>query len=162
VGDSPKQYWPLNAANLQNNMSLIGQLNTNDKDQWVVGAFANQVCYGFAEPQSINSDKTLYFLTIHGDGGEKLTFKALNTTTGEIKSLSQTMQVGVTIILPNDGFEHSINITDLTGRSLKKLDVSSGISIVDLNLSEASITAGVYLLSVTGGNTVKTIKIIKN
>ncbi len=200
IQETSKQYWPLDATKLQNNMSLIGQLDTNEKDQWVVGAFANKVCYGFAEPQDVSSDKTLYFLTIHGDGGEKLNFKALNTTTGEIKSIVQTMPFSVnnimgsfetplsftfgtssedtedtevliypnptndlvTVILPDDGFSHTLNLADLRGCSLKKVAVPAGVVKATFNLNEDNISAGIYLVSIEGGTNVKTVKVIKN
>jgi hypothetical protein len=140
-------------------------------------------------------------LTIHGDGGEKINFKALNTTTGEVKSISQTMPFAVndikgtfelpvvltfglensasnsngealvypnpvndvfTIILPDDGFAHALNFTDMTGRLLKKAEAPAGILKVDLSIKDDNIATGVYLLSIEGGNSTKTIKIIKN
>ena len=72
-------------ANMQNNMTIIGQvqfsgtLSTNPND--VIGAFVGTECRGIANPtQSLNG---VFFLTIASNltSGETVTFKAWNSTT---------------------------------------------------------------------------------
>jgi hypothetical protein len=109
LAEDTKQYWPVDAGKAQNNMSVIAKLETDQKDEWVVGAFSGQVCKGFATPASITAEKTLYFLTVHGDQTENMQLKALNKNTGEVRSVKQALSFA-----PNDAkgtFESPIVLT---------------------------------------------------
>jgi hypothetical protein len=109
LAEDTKQYWPVDAGKAQNNMSMIAKLETDQKDEWVVGAFSGQVCKGFATPASITGEKTLYFLTVHGDQTENMQLKALNKNTGEVRLVKQVLSFA-----PNDAkgtFESPIVLT---------------------------------------------------
>jgi hypothetical protein len=87
-----KEYWPVDVHAHANNMTIIARIDGKRMSETVVGAFAGNVCRGFATPVQVDNDNSFYFLTLQGDGAEKIVFKALNMKTNDIKPLVETVE----------------------------------------------------------------------
>jgi hypothetical protein len=76
------------------NMSVIAELLISNPENYVVGVFVGEECRGIGTSKvySIEGvEETIFFLTLHGQTNEKMTFKIFNKTTEEIIDLSEEL-----------------------------------------------------------------------
>jgi hypothetical protein len=182
-------------------MTVIARIEGKRMAETVVGAFAGDVCRGFATPVQIDSENSFYFLTLQGDGQETIVFKAMNTKTKEVKLLQQTasfvpnMVLGafadpylltfegadevlegsgdwvvspnpftdrLTVKFPDPSQSYQLTISDMMGKTVRALQVPSGVRKKEFTNEVSSLTAGVYLLTIQGGTEYYTVKLVKN
>jgi hypothetical protein len=89
--------WNYNAGLYPSNMSLIAKVilpgNTVADNQWCLGAFAGNECRGTASAKLNSIDNRYnFFLTVAGSTeAENIQFKLVNTATGKLLDIKQTM-----------------------------------------------------------------------
>ena len=88
----PRQkVWQYDASRFRDNMTIVAELNGQkimDNSQWTVGAFVGDECRG--EGKAIDGR---LFITVHANGGEQISFKLRNETTGELFDIDQTVRM---------------------------------------------------------------------
>ena len=96
-------YWAPNSRLYPYNMTVTAILDEIG-DNYEIAAFVNGEVRGSARPIYIEEvDAYMFFLTIHGENVEEMTFKGYNLTTGEEFELSNVMNYS------NDAIVGSIN-----------------------------------------------------
>ena len=80
--------WQYDASQFMNNMTMVAQLPEGvDDENYSIGAFVDDECRG--EGKLINGKA---FITVHTDGGEMVSLKLYNKTTGELISINETFR----------------------------------------------------------------------
>lgn len=80
--------WQYDAAQFMNNMTMVAQLPEGvDAENYSIGAFVDDECRG--EGKLINGKA---FITVHTDGGEMVSLKLYNKTTGELIDINETFR----------------------------------------------------------------------
>lgn len=79
--------WQYDHTQFASNMTMVATVEgITDDSRYTIGAFVNGECRG--EGQFIDG---LAFITVHGDGGEKVAFQLYDTYTGEFYDIDQTV-----------------------------------------------------------------------
>lgn len=143
-------YWPVDVHKMQSNMSVVAKIESNIMSKLVVGAFAGDVCLGFATPTKVDDDHTFYFLTIQGEGSENITFKAMNMENGEIIALTEHTAFTVDAVIGtfNDPYLLTLGTDGIdTGEAASQLVYPNPFSDhITITLPDAN---GEYLLTLT-------------
>ena len=93
----PPALWSVNPSQFEHNMTLIGMIEAAGGNATAasmeLGVFAGQEVRGSAQAIYIEPLQAyLFFLTIYANnGGEPLTFKLFDATTGQVRDLTETM-----------------------------------------------------------------------
>ena len=88
---SENNYWVPASSQYANNMTMVAVLDVKGGD-YEVAAFVGGEVRGSARPVYIESlDAYMFFLTIHGDEVEEMTFKVYDLATGEEYDLNNRM-----------------------------------------------------------------------
>jgi hypothetical protein len=86
------KYWKFDPHPFKTNMNLIGSVNvcgiTGASDNWLLGAFVNDELRGFTNAADAYNQK-LYFMSISGNENEKISFRLLDESSGNVYELSQ-------------------------------------------------------------------------
>ena len=180
-------YWTPNSRLYPYNMTVTAVLDEMG-DNYEIAAFVNGEVRGSARPIYIEEvDTYMFFLTIHGENVEEMTFKCYDLTTGEEFDLINRMNYS------NDAIVGSVNEPYLLSRGTLGLEEVSSFNIYpnptttdrEINLSttcdkvevfnalgvkvaeyqnvdtlDAFETAGIYVIRVTNNGNVKHCRLV--
>ena len=86
--------WIVNDQDYPLNMSVLAEIPGTADENIIVGAFVGGECRGIAEGKTYEIggvDKVLYFLTIHGEGVDEISFKGYDKTNNETFSFTEAL-----------------------------------------------------------------------
>ncbi len=180
-------YWVPASAQFANNMTMVATLDVENAN-YEVAAFVNGEVRGSARPVYIEAlDTYMFFLTIHGDEVEEMTFKCYDINTDTEYTLSNVMNYS------NDAVVGSIKNPYLLSRGTLGLEEVSSFNIYpnptttdrEINLTatcdkvevfnalgvkvaeyqnvdtlDAFETAGIYVIRVTNNGNVKHCRLV--
>lgn len=87
-----KSPWKYDSRRFADNMSIIARATTSlEEGRYSIGAFVGDECRG--EGVMINGR---FFITVHGAGGEKVSFKLYDNNSGQIINLDEEMNFAMT------------------------------------------------------------------
>ena len=87
-GPAEASIWTYNSATFADNMTIIAEVpDLTRASDYTVGAFVGDECRG--EGRLVEG---LYFITVHGKGGETVSFKLYDKVTGEYRLLAGDMK----------------------------------------------------------------------
>ena len=183
-------YWVPDARMYPNNMAVIAVLEGAMNENYEVAAFVNGEVRGSARPIYIDAlDSYMFFMTIHGEGVEEMTFKCYDLNTNTEYDLNNvinysdnaflgsidkpyvltrgTTGVGETLssnfnIYPNPTTTDSeINLS----ATFDKVEVFNalGVKVIEyqnVDSIDALETAGIYVIRVTNNGDVKHCRLV--
>lgn len=117
--------WVYNSAPFADNMTIVADLGeAYSTDNFSVGAFVGDECRG--EGMMIDGK---CFITAHADKGETISFRLYNETTGEMRSIDETLLFAKTAGSIKAPFRMNVGgvITGINASDIER----SGIAIVD-------------------------------
>lgn len=80
--------WNYDHTRFVNNMTMVAEFDVlPNAEDWSLGAFVGDECRG--EGRYVNGK---FFITVHTNGGEQVSFKLYNTATGEYSDVDQTFK----------------------------------------------------------------------
>lgn len=93
-GDATNPFWQFNSNKFMSTMTVTAQVEHEGTKLWAdnyqVGAFVGQECRGVAQA-TVADDGIAFYLSVHGDTkGENISFKLVNTFTGEVFEINET------------------------------------------------------------------------
>ena len=155
--DQQASHWQYDPSRFMSNMSMIATVEElNDPDRYTIGAFVGDECRG--EGVAVNGR---YFITVHADAKEEVSFKLYDQETGNEIPLNETFgfqQRKGTLKAPVS-FTYDVLAT---GISTLGQDVP-GAAIYDLNGRRVSeMTHGVYVVRMMENGKLVSKKVMKH
>ena len=181
-------YWVPAAAQFANNMTMVATLDIENAN-YEVAAFVNGEVRGSARPIYVEAlDAYMFFLTIHGDDVEEMTFKCYDLTTGEEFALSNVMNyssnavvgsiknpyllsrgtVGLNEVSSNFNIYPNPTTTDMAiilTTTCDKVEVFNALGVKvaeyqNVDSIDAFETAGIYVIRVTNNGNVQHCRLV--
>ncbi|MBO5956361.1 MAG: T9SS type A sorting domain-containing protein, partial [Bacteroidales bacterium] len=181
-------YWSVEAAQYANNMTMVATLDVNSAN-YEVAAFVNGEVRGSARPIYVESlDAYMFFLTIHGDDVEEVTFKCYDIDTDTEYALNNVINYSNDAILgslknPYTLSRGTVGLEELssnfniypnpttTDREINltttcdKVEVFNALGVKvaeyqNVDTLDAFETAGIYVIRVTNNGNVKHCRLV--
>jgi len=186
---SENNYWVPASSQYANNMTMVAVLDVKGGD-YEVAAFVGGEVRGSARPVYIESlDAYMFFLTIHGEEVEEMTFKCYDLATGEEHDLNNRMNYSNDAVVGSIGNPYllsrgttgigesamsEVNIypnPTTTGREVNLGSVCDivevfnalGVKIAEyqnVDTIDALETAGIYVIRITNNGNVQNCRLI--
>jgi hypothetical protein len=142
IVESPVSHWLANYRQYPNTMIVTSVVELNgaelQSDRIEIGAFADEECRGSAIVQySPEVERYLGFLTVHGNGGENITFKVYNQDTGkEYEAINHSPDVFVAdAIYGTPDAPHTIIISE---SATQEILLNDGWTWISVNITNAA------------------------
>ena len=181
-------YWSVEAAQYANNMTMVATLDVNSAN-YEVAAFVNGEVRGSARPIYVESlDAYMFFLTIHGDDVEEVTFKCYDIDTDTEYALNNVINYSNDAILgslknPYTLSRGTVGLEELssnfniypnpttTDREINltttcdKVEVFNALGVKvaeyqNVDTIDAFETAGIYVIRVTNNGNVQHCRLV--
>lgn len=161
-GNAPARltsHWRYDSSRFMNNMAMIAQMdNVDNPERFSIGAFVGDECRGESKVAG-----GCYFITIHADAKEQISFRAYDNETGEEFDLNEQVQfksklgsVNAPVMLTTDHAATGIADTVMGSRA------AAVEGIYDLNGRRVSqMTHGVYIMKTLVNGKIVSKKITK-
>ena len=186
---SENNYWVPASSQYANNMTMVAMLDVKGGD-YEVAAFVGGEVRGSSRPVYIESlDAYMFFLTIHGDEVEEMTFKVYDLATGEEYDLNNRMNYSNDAVVGSIGNPYLLSrgttgigesaLTEVniypnpttTGREVNLGSVCDtvevfnalGVKIAEyqnVDTIDALETAGIYVIRITNNGNVQNCRLI--
>ena len=186
---SENNYWVPASSQYANNMTMVAVLDVKGGD-YEVAAFVGGEVRGSSRPVYIESlDAYMFFLTIHGDEVEEMTFKVYDLATGEEYDLNNRMNYSNDAVVGSIGNPYLLSrgttgigesaLTEVniypnpttTGREVNLGSVCDtvevfnalGVKIAEyrnVDSIDALETAGIYVIRITNNGNVQNCRLI--
>lgn len=143
--------WQYDARRFRDNMTIVAQLS-DLSGQYSIGAFVGDECRG--EGRLVDGK---YFITVHADGGEQISFKLLDEVTGELYDIDQTVRMQQMLGTVKQPFSMSTNMV-VTGISTP---YNSEFKILNYNFGGRRIDSaakGIQLQRTSDGKVRKVVR----
>ena len=112
----PRQkLWNYDASRFRDNMTIVAEINeqsTMNNEQWSVGAFVGNECRGEGR---LADGK--FFITVHANSGEMISFKLYDQTSGQYFDIDQTVRMQQMLGTVKQPFALTTNADTTTGIS---------------------------------------------
>ncbi|MBQ5688733.1 MAG: T9SS type A sorting domain-containing protein, partial [Bacteroidales bacterium] len=181
-------YWTVDATQFANNMSMVATLGA-DSENYELAAFVNGEVRGSARPIYVEAlDAYMFFLTIHGEGVEEVTFKCYDIDTDTEYTLNEGIVYSSDAILGSVREPYvlrgTLGMDEVSANAVAiypnptttaneimlsttcdKVEVfnSLGVKVAEyqnVNTIEALETAGVYVIRVTNNDNVQNCRLV--
>ena len=186
---SENNYWVPASSQYANNMTMVAVLDVKGGD-YEVAAFVGGEVRGSARPVYIESlDAYMFFLTIHGEEVEEMTFKCYDLATGEEYDLNNRMNYSNDAVVGSIGNPYllsrgttgigesamsEVNIypnPTTTGREVNLGSVCDTVEVFNalgvkvaeyqnVDTIDALETAGIYVIRITNNGNVQNCRLI--
>ncbi|MBE6342724.1 MAG: T9SS type A sorting domain-containing protein [Lentimicrobiaceae bacterium] len=186
---SENNYWVPASSQYANNMTMVAVLDVKGGD-YEVAAFVGGEVRGSARPVYIESlDAYMFFLTIHGDEVEEMSFKCYDLATGEEYDLNNRMNYSNDAVVGSIGNPYvlsrgttgigesamsEVNIypnPTTTGREVNLGSVCDTVEVFNalgvkvaeyqnVDTIDALETAGIYVIRITNNGNVQNCRLI--
>lgn len=137
--------WTYNSAPFADNMSIVASLGDDyAHNRYSIGAFVGDECRG--EGKMIDGK---FFITVHADKGERISFRLHDDLTGEFRTIGESVTFDKMAGTLDSPVKMSVGST-ITGISCAQM-AASGIAVVSGRLSFAGISVKHFTVASANG-----------